>query len=329
MISKPTDWILRVNYNPDKNHKTASGKIGPALIHPNSQEKTIMRKFIGIALIIAAVFGLILSIGGIAGIWIIKDRLAANVKNTIGMISTTIEATGSALVVADKALGNAVTSVSALENTVQTLGVTVSDTTPLLDSISKIMTEDFPSTMQATQVALSSAQNSARSIESTLRLLTAIPILPIEPYQPTVPLTDALGNLNESLNPLTESFSSMDKLLASSRGNLTMLAAQVNIISRRVGEIKTSLSEAQQVISQYQNVTSTFAAQMESVQQSIDNWIVMLTWVLTIIFIWLALTQVGLLMQGWEMVTAEGKGEVEVVEMSEPEPVKVDNPSED
>ena len=287
-----------------------------------------MRKIIGVALIIAAVFGLILSIGGIIGIWIVKDQLAANLVNTLDLIGTTVEATGSALVLADKALESAVTSVSALENTVQTLGRTVGNTTPIIDSISKIMTVDLPSTLQATRGALGSAQNSASSIESTLRLLTAIPLLPIEPYQPTVPLTDALEDLNDSLGPLTESFSSMDKSLASSRGNLTMLSAQVNIISRRVGEMETSLTEARQVISQYQTVTSTLTDQLEAVQQNIGNMMVMLAWIITIILIWLALTQIGLLMQGWEMVTSLREVQVEIVEQAEPEPVNLESSPE-
>jgi hypothetical protein len=285
-----------------------------------------MRKIIGVALIIAAVFGIIFSIGGIIGTWMVKDQLDANLENTLGLVSTTIDATGSALVVADKAIETAVSSVSALENTVQTLGVTVGDTAPLLDSLTQIMTVDLPDALQATQRAIGSAQISAASIEDTLTLLTAIPLLPIEPYQPSIPLTDALANLNSSLAPLTESFATMDQSLATSRGNMVMLSAQVSIISRRVGEISDSLSEARNVISQYQTVTSTLTGQLESAQQNIGNVINGLAWVITILLIWLALTQVGLFAQGWEMVTS--RREVEVVEESEPETLKTESPTE-
>jgi hypothetical protein len=191
------------------------------------------------------------------------------------------------------------------------MGNAVEDTTPLMDSISKLMGTGLPDAILATQSALTSAQSSARSVESTLALITSFPLLPIEPYQPEVPLTDALGNVSASLDPIPQSFTSIEDSMKTSKGNITMLAAQINIIANNVSELRTNLNDAQQVLSQYQMVLGTLQKQVDATLVNLPQLLNGMAWGVTIILVWLGLTQVGLLYQGFEMVGAEGKEEPE------------------
>jgi len=269
----------------------------------------MFRKIIGISLIIAAIIGLILSIGGIIGVWIAKDPLATGLANTLNMLQTTLQATSSGLKVAENALTMAVSDVTNMENTIQTASKTVGDTVPLIDSFSVLIADKLPGAISAVQTALTSAQTSANAIEGTLKILTAFPLLPMEPYNPDTPLPDALGEVVTSLDPIPQSLIDMEESLTTSQGNLTSIATQVSTISKNVGELRTTLDGTKKVLGQYQTVLTTLEGQISVAQDNLENFLNIGAWVVTIFLIWLGLAQIGLLTQGLEMVGVDVEGE--------------------
>lgn len=269
----------------------------------------MFRKIIGIALIIAAIIGLILSVGGIIGFWMAKEPLTAGLTNTFDLLKTTLEATSSGMKVAEDTLTRAVSDVTTMEETILTASKTVGDTVPLIDSLAILLAEKLPTAIGTVQTALTSAQTSARSIEGTLQLLTSIPFLPMEPYNPDVPLPDALGEVVTSLDPIPQSLIDMEESLTTSQENLTMISSQVGTISENVGELRTTLNDTKQVIAQYQAVLTTLEGQISIAQANIGNVLNIVGWVVTIFLIWLGLAQIGLLTQGLEMVGVDIEGE--------------------
>jgi hypothetical protein len=97
----------------------------------------------------------------------------------------------------------------------------------------------------------------------------------------------------------------MGESLQTSQGNLTLIADQVNTISQNVGNITTTLTQTQEVLSQFQDIIDTLDNRVNSIQTSLQSTVNIAVWVLTILFIWLGLTQVGLLTQGLELMRSE------------------------
>jgi len=269
----------------------------------------MFRKIIGISLIIAAIIGLILSIGGIIGIWVAKEPLTTGLANSLDMLQTTLQATSSGLQVAEDALTKAIIDVTTMEDTIQTASKTVEDTVPLIDSFSVLIADKLPSAISAVQSALSSAQTSAEALEGTLKIITAFPLLPMEPYNPDVPLPDALGDVVINLDPIPQSLIDMDKSLTTSQGNLTSISAQVGTIAKNVGELRTTLEGTKKVLSQYQTVLTTLEGQISVAQDNLGKFLNIGAWVVTIFLVWLGLAQIGLLTQGLEMVGFDVEGE--------------------
>jgi|GEM_PF-524825 len=260
------------------------------------------RKIIGITFIVAAIFGLIFSIAGIALVWGVKAPLTANLVNAIDLIDTTLEATSSGLVVVDDTLTRTISELNTLENTVQTASKGVDDSVPMVESLSGLLSGSIPQAIETTQTGLTTLQDAAGTLESTLLLLTSIPFLPIESYAPEVPFTTALEDVSLSLDAIPESLSEMEETLNSTQGNLVMLAAQVRIISRGISDLKTDLYEIQLVLDQYQNVIATIQDKVDAFRANMYTIISVTVWLFTIIFIWLGIAQIGLLTQGLERV---------------------------
>jgi peptidoglycan hydrolase CwlO-like protein len=265
-------------------------------------------KLIGILLVIAAVIGLVICIAGIVGAWQVRGVVSVNLGQTLDLLDSTLGATGDALVVADQSLGTAQQSVDALATTIQTTGKSISDTVPLIDSLTKLTTQDLPDTVIATQKALDGAKTSAQMIDTTLALITAIPLLPLEPYTPDVPLSKALGDVSASMDPLSQSFASMETSLNLTHDNLASISGQIDAIANNVTQIKTSLATAGDVIGQYKDVIDLLQKQIGVAKASLPQVMNIMAWLFTVVLVWLGLTQVGLLMQGFEMLGMEIEG---------------------
>jgi hypothetical protein len=258
------------------------------------------RRIIGITFIVAAIVGLLFSIAGVALVWVVKDPLTTNLLTTLDLISTTLEATSSGLTIADETISKAISDVTTIENTIQTASRAIGDSVPIIESLASLMSESLPDAIEATQTGLASVEDAARTIESTLRLVTSIPLLPLESYDPDVSLVNALGDVSSSLDPIPDSMIEMENSLNTTKGNMTMIAAQANIISRSIGDLKTSLYELQLVLDQYLNVFSTLQERIDSIYNNLPTIVNVSAWITTFIFIWLGIAQLGLLTQGLE-----------------------------
>lgn len=260
------------------------------------------RRIIGITFVVAAIFGLIFSLAGVVFVWVVKEPITQNLVSTIDLIETTLEATSSGLTVAEDTLTQAITDLGNLESTIQTASKTLEDSVPMVETLSSLTSESLPGAIEATQTGLNSVQDAARSIESTLRLITSIPFIPIESYDPEVSFTDALDDVSSSLEPIPDSLLEMEKTLNKTKGNLVLISAQVRIIARNIGELKTSLYQVQLVVGQYQDVITVLQSRVETFRSNLSTIITISIWLFTIIFIWLGIAQLGLLTQGLERI---------------------------
>lgn len=265
---------------------------------------SVVRKLIGVLLILAAIIGLVFSIGGIIMFRQIEPKLTAGIQNTIDVLSQTLETTAQGLTVTSAALESAVQTISALEQTVQTTATTVKSSAPLVADISKLMEDDLPTTIGATETSLRSAQQSAQVIDSLLGTLSSIPLIGAGlNYNPDVPLSEALGEVATSIGDLPESLAGMQSSLEDSSSNLENFEADLTMMASSIGEIENSVSQYTDVIQGYKDTISRLQAQMEMLKRNIPTYIHYLVLGLTIFFIWMAIAQLGLLTQGWELLT--------------------------
>jgi len=247
----------------------------------------------------------VICIGGIYGVWQVRGAIGSSLDNTFTMLSDTLGATGDALVLANDSLDAASTSVGTLAETITTTGESVQDILPLFDTISNLTSVELPDTIEATQSALRSAQESAVVIDSTLMVLTAIPLLPVPAYDPSMSLGDSLGQVVTSLDPLPDSLSSIEGTLETTKVNIGKVEGQFSTIAENITQISGSLTQTKDVITQYKTVVDTLQKQVDGITGNLGQYLNIAAWVFSVMLGWLALTQVGLLFQGLEMVGLE------------------------
>jgi len=264
-----------------------------------------LKRFSGFLLIAAAALGLVLALVSLVAVWSYKNRVTALLDGQVGLAISVLDTTSQGLSVAETALQTTRSTVKTLHDTVQVLAESITDTLPLMDSLSGMLGQDLPQTIEATQTSLQAAQASAKVIDDVLKILTAIPFFRGKPYNPDVPLNMALADVSTSLDKMPAAFRAMESNIHKTSVNLSMVQDNVGQVTGEITLVQTSLEQASQIIVQYQDAAEELKRQLVTLQTKIPLAINLSAILLTLFLLWMAIAQIGLLTQGLELFKKE------------------------
>jgi hypothetical protein len=262
----------------------------------------ILRRLVGLLLILAAAAGIIFSIVGLIEIWRYRPAVTKTVIDNLALFDQTLNTTQGVLTIVGQVVETTTVGVDSLQTTTQALAQMIHSTNPMLDSLISLTSEGLPAAVSATQTSLASAQSSALLIDNVLAALTSIPFSPVAAYEPAVPLHTALAQVSGSLNTLTPSLTTINTSLAEGKTNLVVMETELNKISETTKGIDSTLGSAQTIIDQYKAATIQLKANMEATQRAAPAWMTTITWILSFVLGWLLVAQLGLGMQGLTML---------------------------
>lgn len=265
----------------------------------------ILRRLVGYLFIIAAAAGMLFSLVGLITIWRYRPVVTRSVTDNLALVDRALGTTQDGLTIVGQMVQTTVDEVVSLQATTQAVALAIHDTSPMLDSLINLTSHDFPKAVDATKTSLASAQSSAQLIDNVLAALTSIPFSPVKAYKPEVPLHTALGKVSTSLDPLTSSLTTINTSLVDGKTNLGTLEAELNNISETTKGINLTLGGAQTVVDQYKDVTKQLKARVETAQRSAPGWITTISLILSFGFVWLLIVQLGLGMQGFNLIRGQ------------------------
>ena len=262
----------------------------------------ILRRFVGFLLVIAAVAGIIFSLAGLIEVWRYRPVVTKTVIDDLALGGQALGTTQDVLTIVGQVVQITTSDVVSLQSTTKALALAIHDTNPMLDSLISLTRKDLPAAISATQTSLASAQNSAQLIDNTLAALTSIPFSTVVAYKPDVPLHTALAKVSTSLDTLRPSLAAINTSLAGGKTSLGVMDSEITNISETTQGINNTLARAQTVIDQYKAVTTQLKASVETAQRGAQTWIMTITWILSFVLGWLLIAQLGLGIQGLDML---------------------------
>lgn len=264
--------------------------------------KTIFNRVVGFLLVLAALLGLTISLAGLRTVWMVKPTLSKGIVDGVGLVVSSLETTGQGLEVTQQALASSVESISDMQSTLEATADTMSSLQPLLDEIQKLMAEEIPDTVAAAQQALATAQQSAGVIETVLHTISAIPLVGI-PYAPEVSLQEALGEVVKSMEGLPDKLHDIQDELEKTGDDLEVMQADLETVAAAVEEIESSMAQYKKVIEDYKASLDLLKDRLDTIVKNAPQIIDALGWALTAFLAWMAIANLGLLTQGWELLT--------------------------
>jgi len=254
--------------------------------------------------LIGAVLGLAISLYGLYAVWTIQPNLNQSLTELVGIASQTLEASSGMLTVMSSSLDQAGQDLALVRDILDSTGQTISQSTGMVDETAKLMGEQMPQFIANTQKALEGAQATARLMDDTLGTITSIPLIGPslgQRYRPEVPLNESIAEINRSLDPLPKSFTTIQNDMKSSSASMATVQGEIETLSKQVGEIETSLANAKREVNQYQLTLASVQDRLDKVEKQVPVYLNMACLALTVVLIWLGISQVGSLMLVFEL----------------------------
>ena len=156
-----------------------------------------------------------------------------------------------------------------------------------------------------TQAALESAQTTALNLDKFLTGLSRLPLIGQLIYNPEVPLNETIGSISKSLDQVPLDLADAETSLATTSGNLVSISDEIGKVADGIGEMETSTRDALQVVTDYQAMVTGLQTKVDHAEQSLPNWLRTARWMASILLLWLIIAQIGLLLQGLELIRAQ------------------------
>lgn len=289
----------------------------------------VLRRILGVLVMIAGILGLVLSMAGLASVWLVKPTVSGYVENMISTLNISIDTSQQAMEITAEALGATVDSVDALSAMLGTTATLIQDTIPALDQLNVFMGVNLPSTLQSASDSLTTAQQAADVLDSAIKsldtfrtVLSGVPLVgsfveqPSQPYNPDVALADSLGELAVNLNGLPPMFVEMAASLDKADDNLGGVKGNLITMSESVALISSSLSEYEAMVKQSKSSMENLRTLLTGIQDNLSNILSGVAIVFSLFFLWLMAAQIVILSQGWELY----QGTAGRMEGGKPEP---------
>jgi len=274
----------------------------------------ILRRILGILVMIAGILGLVLSLAGLVGVWVFKPDVASAIESTITTLNSSVATSQQALEITSQALGATVDSIDALSVMLGATAASVADTQPVLDQVNTFMGEKMPATMESAIGSLEAAQQGAMVLDSAIKsldsfrsVMSGVPLLsafvdaPAESYDPDVPLAESLGDLSSSLESLPDMFIEMSTNMAKADDNLVTIEDSLTTMSDSVGLISKSLGGYQDMVENSKSSMDNLGLMLLNIQNNLTAILDGVAIALSLFFAWLLAAQVVILSQGWEL----------------------------
>jgi methyl-accepting chemotaxis protein len=268
--------------------------------------RTGFNRLTSIVLMIGAIFGLILSLYGLYALWTIKPAITSGISELVDLADRTLDATENMLQVMDTSLDQAVVDLSLMRQILVDSGQTIGQSTSTIDDTAKLMGESLPQIIVETQDALIGTQTTAGLIDDMLSTLSNIPL--IGPslgsrYRPEVPLRDSIAQVNRSLDALPDSFVKIQRDMNTASAGMSTMKGELEALSRQVADIEQSIQAAQKEVKAYQLILADVRDRLESLNQRVPLLVDTVYLAVTIVLIWLGISQLGVLLQSAELFT--------------------------
>jgi hypothetical protein len=301
----------------------------------------VLRRILGIFVMIAGILGLLISIAGLVGLWFIRPVLTSSINATIVTLTQSVDTSQQAMIITDQAMDATVVSIDALSEMLGTTAASVEDTQPVLTDVNTMMGKTLPATFRAANDSLVAAEEAAKSLESAIHSLDtfravmgATPFLSAfvpaneKPYNPEKPLSDSLGELAVSLEDMPSTFEGISTNMDKADNNLVLIKDNLDTMSVSVAQISTSLTHYQAMIGDSQASMNDLKGMLTSLQNDLSRIINIASAAFGLFFLWLLAAQVVIFSQGWELFQGtagrmEG-GMNEAVVVTTPDPAGID-----
>jgi hypothetical protein len=264
--------------------------------------RRIYNSVVGILLIIAAVTGLIVSIGGIIGIGAVHDRVDSAIKHQLALFDQALTATDQGLRTASTSVTQSKATLTSIKGTIDGSATAMDDIVPAVEAMGSVIGTQLPSTVEGATKALTTFASTAAVIDKVMGVVTALPFVSIPAYNPDVPLAESVTKFRDSIGDLGTKLQDIQGGLSKTAANLGTVRGEVQGVGTALGGLNDSLAGTVEVLASYQRIVADLRAQVDAATKGLEDALRWARIVATFALLWLGIASLGLLTLGLDLV---------------------------
>jgi chromosome segregation ATPase len=258
----------------------------------------ILKRIAAIVVMVISVLVLVLGLAGIAGTWTVRSRL----DDGLGRIMTTAgaEAAGAQqeLDRLDAALTQASTQIAAVEQEAQTLGTDLDQNKPLLTALTDKLGVDLAPLAARAREMMDTIRETVAAVNSIVETINALPFV-----SKPIPELEKLNTLADEIDTFEAEVQNLRLTIEQRRSEI--IAGGVSIVTTPAARIRGGLDRAQATVSGYSQRLGTLRENLSALGSVIGKWLTWLAVILTLILLWLAVSQAALFVLGWRALRGQ------------------------
>ena len=261
---------------------------------------------IGYLLVGFAILGMLFSLLGIGGIWIIRPGVTRNVSTLVSLAHDTLTTTQTTLGILSGTVSQVNDDLSLIQSSLNSLESSMDNIADSLATSSSLIGDDLNLTLSEVQIAVSSASTSAELVDKTLATIAAIPFIGAD-YQPDTPLHISLGKIADGLGDIPDSLTSLETSLDSASLDLQSFSDDLAILSEDVDVVLEDLGSSQEILAEYDIILAEATQKVEQFETRLNLYSLLTSMFLTGMLLWLGIAQFSVLLQALDYVHFEEK----------------------
>lgn len=257
------------------------------------KKKNQVSRIGGLILLILSVIFFIVSLGGLISIWVYNQPLTERGLTTIETISVDLEGAAEAIELSKAELISAQAQIDLLQAILETLGVNAAeDLNRLADIVGKVEDTLTP-VLDRVSSGISTLRDSLLTIKDTLEMINDLPLINIQ--VPGIESIEEGANQLESLqNQIEEGGGKIEQLSQTTQNTIDSLVTGF-------AELEASIEILLDTLEVYEIKIESTQTQLQYLESNLPGWIDLTSGILTVILLWLGISQVGLFILGWSL----------------------------
>ncbi|MFN2224865.1 MAG: hypothetical protein ACK2UY_01125 [Anaerolineae bacterium] len=258
----------------------------------------MLKRILAVIVMAVGVAVLVLSVAGIAGTWMVRAQLDDSLANIVTAAEAEADGAQQGLDRLDNALIQARDQIAAVEQEVQALGTDVDQNKPLLTALTEKLGIDLAPLAARAREMMDTIRETVAAVNSIVETINALPFV-----SKPIPELEKLNALAEEIDTFEAEVQNLRLTIEQRRSEI--IAGSVSIITTPATRIRGGLDRAQATVSGYSQRLGTLQENLAALRATAGQWLTWLAVIVTLILLWLALSQVALFVLGWRALRGQ------------------------
>ena len=276
----------------------------------------IFKRILGLLMIVAALVGLVVCIAGIIYAPQVIDRAGSALDDSLAVVSQTLDTTEDGLLLAQTTLEQVDAGLETVASAVGGVSGALRETTPMLDAVGKIVSEDVPDSLDALQSVVPEVARAAGVVEDALIALSEFrleqSILGISlgfdlgfDYDPQQSMAESIDSLGASLDGMSPRLRALQTFMDNASGDLESMGQDIDQVVDTLDTLTGQLESAAGLLDSFLATVNDLQRTMDQARDGLPQQLDLAKIAAIAILVWIGLAQIAPLYLGWELISGQ------------------------